>query len=86
MRESWPEVRRKALANLSFRQRSRVRRKWRARGFDPDEPRDEHGPWTDGGGEGGAGAAPAGEKGRASDLLSQEPVSVDAVVNAVPGA
>ena len=59
----WRTARAQAESHLSRTQRLQIERA-RARRllqrFDPDEPRDESGKWTDGGGDGGGGAQPSG--------------------------
>lgn len=51
MLQSWAAIKARAEASLSRGHRvARLRRRFAER-FDPDEPRDEHGRWTDGGGD-----------------------------------
>ena len=63
----------------------------RTRAFDPSQPRDEEGKWTDGGGDGGGGGSDGGTgaaaaEQSASTLLKPETVTSQQLFDKVPGS
>lgn len=73
MRAEWTAIRNEAMAHLSKEQRWHLerRRAERLLRYSDDEPRDDHGRWTDGGGDDSSDSKPAAAKASIGKFLAQ---------------